>query len=614
MAEGILSYHVDFEPIGRRGACPADNSLLEAARQLGVDLISLCGGQGTCGRCKVQLLEGHLSPATVAEQDLLSPHELELGYRLACQARPYSDVRLYVPPESLSTPQRLQIEGRDIPVAPDALVHAYSVQLSPPTLDDLTADAQRIVRALERQYSVRCKSVDVEVLRSASSCLRSWDWQAQVSLRQGECIALRTIAAPLLGLAVDLGTTKVAGYLVDLNSGQTLAQHGLMNPQIAYGEDVVARITRALQSPEEAQRLQSLAVQAITQLATQLTTQVGASPVDIVDAVVVGNTAMHHLFLGLPVKQLAMAPYIPAVSSALDVKAREVGLQLAPGAYVHVLPNIAGYVGADHVAMILGTAIWKAQGIILALDIGTNTEICLANNGEMSSVSCASGPAFEGAHIKHGMRAAAGAIEHLRLADARVEYHTIGDAPPVGLCGSGILDALAELYRIGVLDRSGRMHDHPYVRSRDSEREFVLIGEEASPNGLAITLTQHDVRELQLAKGAMRTGIEALLLANRLSDEDIDKVVIAGAFGSYIDVSSAIIIGMLPALPEDRFHQVGNAAGIGARLALISGEQRTLAQEIARRVRYIELASLPNFPGLFSQSMYLGEYRVLQKQ
>jgi len=317
---------------------------------------------------------------------------------------------------------------------------------------------------------------------------------------------------------------------------------------------------------------------------------------------------MHHLLLRLPVEQLVRAPYVPAVSSALDIKARDIGLPLAQGAYVYFLPNIAGYVGADHVAMILSTQPFKSAGTVLALDIGTNTEICLSHRGEMSCVSCASGPAFEGAHITHGMRAAAGAIERLRLVDNEIEYHTIGKAPPVGLCGSGVLDALAQLYLAGVIDRNGRMSkDHPRVRVDNGKREFVLVGDPDDADGPCITFTQHDVRELQLAKGAMRTGIQALLEANGLSDQDVDEIIVAGAFGSYIDVSSAIAVGMLPSLPLDRFRQVGNAAGTGARMALVSRAQRAEAARIARHVRYIELASIPNFQDLFARSMFLGD-------
>jgi uncharacterized 2Fe-2S/4Fe-4S cluster protein (DUF4445 family) len=583
---------------------------MDAAQLLGVNLISLCDGKGTCGRCKVQLLQGQLSPLSSVEERTLHASELSRGFRLACQAHPRSDLVLHVPPESLSTPQRTQLEGQEVPVVPDPLVRAYRVQLAPPSLEDLASDAQRLTRALDQEHGVHCGVIDLDVLRGASPSLREWDWQVQICLRDGECIALQPSATPLLGLAVDLGTTKVAGYLLDLQSGRTLASMGLMNPQIAYGEDVVTRIGRALQSNQEAELLQQLAVQVIAQLATELAAQVAASPQDVVDAVVVGNTAMHHLLLHLPVEQLVMAPYVPAASQALDVKARDVGLPLAPGAYVHLLPNIAGYVGADHVAMILGTELWKAGGTVLALDIGTNTEICLAHKGVLSSVSCASGPAFEGAHIKHGMRAAAGAIEHLRLVDDDVQYHTIAGAPPVGLCGSGIVDALAQLHLSNVVDRSGRMHDHPRVRTQDGEREFVLVSDADRASRSAITVTQRDVRELQLAKGAIRTGIEALLQAHSLSDEDIDEVIIAGAFGSYIDVSSAMVIGMLPALPLQRFRQVGNAAGTGARLAVISRQQRATAAAVGAAVRYIELAGLPSFQEVFSGSTYLGPFRV----
>jgi len=598
-------YQIEFEPIGRRDSCPADQSLLEAAQQLGVDLISLCGGEGTCGRCKVQILAGQVSPPTSVEKEVLSADELLAGYRLACQTYPRSDLKIHVPPESLSTPQRTQVEGLEIPVSPQPPIRAYEIQLSAPSLSDLRGDTERILDSLNQQGLSDC-SIDIAVLRNLSPQLRSWRWQAQASLRDNELIALHPWPTRQLGLAVDLGTTKVAGYLLDLESGHTLASQGIMNPQISYGEDVITRISRAQESPAEAKRMQELAVEALHQLAVDLCKQVDATPQQIVEAVVVGNTAMHHLLLRLPVEQLALAPYVPAVCKALDVKARDVGLDIAAGAYIHLLPNIAGFVGADHVAMLLATEIWKEKGLVLALDIGTNTEICLSDNGKMASVSTASGPAFEGAHIKHGMRAAPGAIEHLRIVDEKVEYHTIAAAPPVGLCGSGILDAIAQLYLNGVLDRSGKLGEHPRVRTYNGQREFVLVSEEEHGRGSAITITQRDVREIQLAKGAMRTGIQALLETYGRSEDEIDRIIIAGAFGSYIDVSSAIAIGMLPALPLNRFRQVGNAAGTGARLALISSSKRALAQDIARRVHYIELASVPGFQRIFAESMYLG--------
>ncbi|MBW2032841.1 MAG: DUF4445 domain-containing protein, partial [Deltaproteobacteria bacterium] len=375
----------------------------------------------------------------------------------------------------------------------------------------------------------------------------------------------------------------------------------------AYGEDVITRINMARRGSDEAKRMQNLVVEGINSIAAELSAQVDAGPEQIVDAVVVGNTAMHHLLLCLPVDQLACAPHVPSVRQALDIKAREVGLSVSPGAYIHLLPNIAGFVGADHVAMVLSTGVFKAKGVVLAVDIGTNTEICLADHGKMTSVSCASGPAFEGAHIKFGMRAAAGAIERLRLVDQEIEYHTIEGRKPIGICGSGILDTMAQLYIAGVLDKDGRMtENHPNVRSYEKGSEFMLVNEEECEGSAAITITQQDVRQLQLAKGAIRAGIQTLLKAGDHSEGDIDQIIVAGAFGSYLDISSAIAIGMFPKLPLDRFNQVGNAAGAGARSALISQTKRTEALDIARQIRYIELAGVPNFGEIFLQALSLG--------
>jgi uncharacterized 2Fe-2S/4Fe-4S cluster protein (DUF4445 family) len=431
-------------------------------------------------------------------------------------------------------------------------------------------------------------------------------------LREAEVIGVLPADRRPLGLAIDLGTTKIAAYLVDLPSGRTLASSGIMNPQISYGEDVIARITLAIRDEESAALLQTSAANALNALAEGLCAEVGADPAEIVDSVVVGNTAMHHLLLGLPVRQLALAPYVAAVSTPLDLKARDLGLRFAPGGNVHFLPNIAAYVGGDHVAMLLATDTDRSHGPALAIDIGTNSEICLARNGNLASCSCASGPAFEGAHIRHGMRAAAGAIEHLRLKGEAVEYQTVGGVPPVGICGSGLLDAAAELVRAGVVNRHGRMGSHPRVREVDGEREFVLLteaeragaaGYEPSESRGAISLTQRDVRQLQLAKGALRTGIELLLQNQAVGLEEIESVVIAGAFGTYIDVGSAVEIGMLPDLPLGRFHQVGNAAGMGAKRALISRTERRRAADLAERVEYLELAAHPRFADTFARSM-----------
>lgn len=603
---------IDFEPIGRRGECPAGQSLLEAAHQLGVELVSLCGGKGTCHRCKVQVLAGRVSPPTENEKGTLSPQELKNGYRLACETYPLGDCKLGVPPESLTAPQRTQVEGLEVAVSPEPPVRAYHFELPPPSIEDMRADAKRVLETLYQQHRVHCCTIDLEVLRSLSPQLRSGNWQAQASVRGDEIVAIRPWPSRQLGLAVDVGTTKIAGYLLDLDSGQTLAAQGIMNPQIASGEDVISRITYIGKSSSAAARLQRLVIKALNQLVVDLCAEAEAKAKEILEIVVVGNTAMHHLLLRLPVAQLALSPFLPAVSEALDIKARDLGLRIAPGAYVHLLPNIAGFVGADHVAMLLATEVWQTGGVTLALDIGTNTEVALVSDGEIASVSCASGPAFEGAHIKDGMRAAPGAIERLRLVDDAIEYQTIGGAPPVGLCGSGILDAISQLHLAGVLDASGRMGDHPRVRTVGEQREFVLVSEEEregwgeQEKRPAITITQNDVRELQLAKGAIRSGIQVLLDAAGHAVPEIEQVIIAGAFGSYIDVDSAITIGMLPRLPLGRFRQVGNAAGMGAKLALISQRQRVEAQRIANRVRYIELTTAPHFTQTFINAIRIG--------
>jgi uncharacterized 2Fe-2S/4Fe-4S cluster protein (DUF4445 family) len=314
---------------------------------------------------------------------------------------------------------------------------------------------------------------------------------------------------------------------------------------------------------------------------------------------------MHHLFLGLPVRQLGLAPYNAVVSEPVDVKARDLGLAIAPGAYVHLLPNVAGFIGADHVAMILATGLDRVDGTFVGLDIGTNTEVVLARHGELLSCSTASGPAFEGAHIRHGMRAVGGAIEKVRVERQNVQVTTVGGAPPIGLCGSGVLDAIDELHRAGLLTRRGRLLPHPSVRELDGERQFVLVP--AADGGIDrdITLGEKDISEILLAKAAMRTGIDTLLRETGTAPDELDGIIIAGAFGTRIDVKSALGIGMLPPLPPGRIRQVGNAAGVGARLALVSLSQRERAVCIARRLRYLELMVQPDFAMHFAHAMFL---------
>jgi uncharacterized 2Fe-2S/4Fe-4S cluster protein (DUF4445 family) len=378
-----------------------------------------------------------------------------------------------------------------------------------------------------------------------------------------------------------------------------------MNPQLAYGEDVMARITYALRDAGGAGRLQQAAAEGIAALVDTLCAEAGVSAEQIVEAVVVGNTAMHHLFLGLPTEPLGLAPYVPVESDPLDVRAREVGLRLAAGALVHLLPNVAGFVGADHVAALLATRMDEVRPPTLLLDIGTNTEICLAANGRLLSCSTASGPAFEGAHIRFGMRAAPGAIERMRLIEGRVFWETVEDQPPLGICGSGILDAVAELRQAGVLNGRGGMGEHPGVQRGENGPEFVLVPAGESGLGREITISRKDVGEIQLAKAAIATGWKVLLSEAGVAEKEIGQVIVAGAFGAYIDVGQAVAIGMLPAVPLDRFEQVGNVAGTGARMALLSGPERERAARIARQVEYVELTAHRNFQERFTQELGL---------
>jgi uncharacterized 2Fe-2S/4Fe-4S cluster protein (DUF4445 family) len=608
----MADFTTDFEPLGLRGKCHAREPLLACSQRHGVGINSICGGKGTCHTCKVQIAGGTVSKPTHNEREAFTPQELKHGWRLACQTYAKSNVKLVVPAESMTAPQRIQVEGMEMRVRPEPAVRAYRLQLSVPSLEVPQADGDRLLERLNRQHGLRCTKIDIGALRTISDQLRSWKWKGQAVVRKGEVIAVIRLGKRQLGLAIDLGTTKVAGYLVELNTGRTLAAKGVMNPQASYGEDLVSRINRVVKSSDDGVQLQRLAVDAVNELCADLCAEARAQPEEIVESVVVGNTAMHHLFLRLPVGQLALSPFVPAISRALEVKAGELGLNIAPGAYVCLLPNIAGFVGADHVSMLLATDAWRAKETTVAVDIGTNTEISLIHRGTIVATSCASGPAFEGGHIKHGMRAGAGAIERLRIGDDKVQYQTIGGAPPVGICGSGIVDAIAQLYLSGVIGEGGRiMGDQPGVRSYKGQREFMLVSREERKGKPAITVTQRDVRELQLAKAAIRTGIQVLLSTSGCAEDDIKQVIVAGAFGTYINMSSAVAIGMLPALPLDSFRQVGNAAGMGAKLALISLKSRGRAQDIASRVRYIELAGSPLFQPTFVQASYLGKYRIV---
>ena len=614
MKDARPKYEVDLEPIGRRAEIAPGQTLLDATRSAGVDLEALCGGEGWCHSCVVRLVRGDLNSPSLAERDALTPEQLASGFRLACQAVPLGDVKVDIPPESLTAQQRLSIEGQEVLIRPEPAVTRLDLDVPVPTLHDLRSDASRLCDGISAA-GFAAPDLPLAVLQDLSGQLRRQGWHAGLAIRgprpevgahRGELVAVLAPRAELFGLAVDIGTTKLAAYLVNLADGHTVAKAGAMNPQIGYGEDVVSRIAYCFEHRDGRSVLQATVIESLNALAAQLCAEAGAKSEQVVDAVVVGNTAMHHLFAGLPIDQLGQAPYVAAVSDPLDLRARDLGLKLAPGAYVHLPANVAGFVGADHVAMAAATGAWETPRTIVALDIGTNTEVTLARGGHFWCCSCASGPAFEGAHIKDGMRAAPGAIERIAISDGKPYLKTIGDRPPVGICGSGILDAVSELFRAGIINRKGMLDEGaPGVGRTDGVLEFTLAPGPATGHGKPLVITRKDINEIQLAKAAIRTGVDILLYESRCSFEDIEEFTIAGAFGTYLDVSSSVRIGMFPPLPLDRFHQVGNAAGAGARQMLVSLARREAAARLAPRAEYVELTVHPEFTHKYMKALYL---------
>jgi uncharacterized 2Fe-2S/4Fe-4S cluster protein (DUF4445 family) len=580
--------------------------LLESLRAGRVGLVALCGGTGKCGKCRVQVVSGQVSELTSVEEDGLSPEELDEGFRLACQCRALGDLTIDIPASSLEMTQRLQLEGEGGSVALEPSVTAVPVQMSAPHSEDLIADADRLENAL-RAAGCSPASTPRGLLTELSSDLRELGWEGRAVLQDGRIVTFLPVDASMAGLAVDLGTTKMAGYLIDLDSGKSLAKTGMMNPQVEYGDDVLSRIAFANEDSAGRRHLQRTVVDGISELVEALCRDAGIERDQIVDAVVVGNTAMHHLFAGIAVRQLGLVPYVPAVGASLAFASDEIGLSLAPGAQIYMPPNIAGFVGADHVAMLLATQAHKAEGTTMALDIGTNTEITLAVDGRLLACSCASGPAFEGAHIRDGMRAAPGAVERVSIWDGEVHLETIEGQPPVGICGSGILDAVAGMFRHGIIDRSGRFREDK-LESEVTDPFFPLVESSVAGRGRPLGLTLQDVREIQLAKGAIRAGIEILLREANITFGELDEVIVAGAFGTYLGIDSAVSIGMFPPLASDKFRQVGNAAGMGAVRLLLSESERAEAERIRKSIEYVELTVHPLFTKVFAHALRFGEY------
>ena len=621
---------VVFEPSGKRGYIEDGRTLLEAAQELGEDIESICGGKGVCGKCLVKFdkescarygIESGgqpLSPPTEKEIELLSRHGFGDEYRLACSTIVLGDVVVFVPEMSRREKHviRKSTVERVIPVKP--AIRKYYLELSPPTLNALAADYQRLAAELGHSFGLRIEGIDYAALSNLASVLREGDWKVTVTVWMSREI-VRVEPGYIdgsYGLAVDIGTTTVAGYLCDLQTGEVLATEAILNPQVAYGEDVISRINYAVTEPDGLATLNRAIVDGIGKIIASITRKAQLAPGDILEMTVAGNSAMHHIFLNLNPEYLSKSPFVPTIAKSLDIKSRDLGIGLDKSTNVHILPIEAGFVGADNVGVLIAEEPYNQDEMVLIIDIGTNGELVMGNREKLLCASCAMGPAFEGANIKFGMRAAPGAIECVTIdrQSLEVKFKVIGSdewstasssVKAKGICGSGIVDAIAEMVKAGIIEESGRFNRKlvsPRFSITDEGPAFVIAWASETSLGRDITVSIDDVRAVQLAKGAMYAGVRILM--EKLGVTELDKVILAGAFGSYINKENALAIGLFPDCALERVYSVGNAAGDGARLALISLDKRREAEEIARKVEYVELTVEPEFQKYFVDALH----------
>ncbi len=629
----VEMHKVIFQPSGRRGEVEDGKTIREAAQELGVDIESVCGGKLTCGKCKVQIHEGffekfgiessmkHTSPLLEQEKKKLTKEEIESGYRLSCNTTIHGDLLVFVPEESRGGGQIVRKTAADIKIRLDPVIKKYYLELNPPTLEDPVGDLERLMAGLSDIHNLKNLTIDYMVLKRLPDVLREGEWKVTVDVRYDkEIVNIRPgYHEQRVGLAIDVGTTTVVGYLTDLDTGKVLAVDSMMNPQVPYGEDVMARITYAMTHEDGLKKMNEAIKKGLNKIIQNVTKEVGLTPEDILELVLVGNTCMHHIFLDINPEYVGLAPFPPATHHSVDVKARDMGLKAAPGAYAHVLPNEAGFVGADNMGVVVATEPHKKDILQLIIDIGTNGEIVLGNKEKLFSTSCATGPAFEGAQIKFGMRAAPGAIERVRIDPETLEpkYKVIGKADwhthiekidARGICGSGIIEVIAEMFKAGIIKKNGTFNmdlQEKTKRIRKNEKgepEYVLAWKEETSINKDITVTLGDVRAMQLAKAALYTGSKILM--KRYGVNEVDRVLLAGAFGSYIDKEASMVIGMFPDCDLKKVKAIGNAAGDGARIALLNKQKRKEADKIARRIRYIELTVDPDFQTEFMMAMH----------
>ena len=636
----MTKHNIILQPSGRRGQVEEGTSVRTAARELGVEIESICAENATCGKCMVLIEEGrfekyniaskreHLSPVGREERTylerrpkLLKDKGWEIGQvRLSCQSKIMGDVLINVPEESRGNKQIVRKSARERQIEIKPSIHKYLVSMSPPTLERPIADWERLAKGLETSmvlvHGTEAKlprwydlTIDYTCLKTLSKTLREAKWNVTVSIWDNkEVIAVQPgYHEDSYGAAVDIGSTTVALYLCNLRTGEILAAESEMNPQIVYGEDVMSRIQYTIEHADGLEKLHKAIIATLNKLLKQAAKTANIKTDEILEMVLVGNSTMHHILLNLHPKDLGLAPFVPAIHESVDIKARELGLQINSSGNIHVLPTIASFVGADTSAMILAEEPHKQDENWLLIDVGTNAELVLGNRKRLVCTSTPTGPALEGAHVEYGMRAAPGAIERVHINEETLEpkYKIVGEenwneGKAKGICGSAIIDAVAELFRAGVIDSRGKFRKDlgtKHVREGESGWEYVIAWAEETSIGRDIPITQQDVRQIQLAKAALFTAARTLLKRSGLQSPD--KVILAGGFGSYIDKEKAMLIGLIPDCELENVYAVGNAAGDGARIALLNLEKRSEIDSVTRNVERFELPTDPEFQNQF---------------
>ena len=640
------THTVIIQPSGRRGQVEEGSSIRAAARELGVDIESICAENATCGKCLVLIEEGrfekynidskreHLSPVGNEESayfarrpNLLKTKGWEVGQvRLSCQCKVLGDVLINVPEESRGNKQIVRKSARERTIEIKPSVRKYYVSMTAPNLERPIADWERLAKGLETSMGLVRRgeenlprwselTIDYQCLRTLSSTLREAKWNVTVSVWQDkEVIEVQPgYVEESYGAAVDIGSTTVALYLCNLRTGEILAAESEMNPQIVYGEDVMSRIQYSIEHKDGLEKLHKAIIATLNKLLKQAAKTATIKTDEILEMVLVGNSTMHHLLLNLHPKDLGLAPFVPTIHKSVDVKARELGLQINTSGNIHVLPTIASFVGADTSAMILAEEPHKQDENWLLIDVGTNAELILGNRKRLVCTSTPTGPALEGAHVEYGMRAAPGAMERVHIDETTLEpkYKVIGvegwntdhaefKGHVKGICGSAIIDSVAELFRAGIVDSRGKFKkelDSNRIRQGASGWEYVIAWAEETSIGRDIPITQQDVRQIQLAKAALFTAARTLL--NRSNLQSPDKIILAGGFGSYIDKEKAMLIGLIPDCELKNVYAVGNAAGDGARIALLNVEKRKEIEVVTRRIERFELPTDPEFQNQF---------------